>query len=72
MSKMKVKRLEMGITQEYLFLQAGVPQWRISLIERGIPPRKDEAERIAAALNTTVDELFLFGNQEPCTAGGHA
>lgn len=46
------------VTQVDLWMKTGIPQWRISLIERGIPPEKDEAEKIAGALQIDSKDLF--------------
>jgi|GEM_PF-6846638 len=63
---MREKRKSLGQTQTDLFLATGIPPWRLSLIERGIPPRGEESFRIADALGTTPDELF---SSKDCHAG---
>ena len=50
-SQMKIERIKKGITQVDLWMETGIPQWRISLIERGIDPKPAEAQRIAETLN---------------------
>ena len=65
-TKMKGKRMELGITQTELFLQIAIPQWRLSLIERGMPPKAEEAEKIAQALGTTADNLFPAIDRKSC------
>jgi|TARA_R100001530_G_scaffold126521_1_gene95373 DNA-binding XRE family transcriptional regulator len=57
-SKMKLKRIEADKTQIDLWNETGIPQWRISLIERGMPPKAVEAGKIADALEATIEELF--------------
>jgi len=57
-SSLKIKRIKEEVTQVDLWMKTGIPQWRISLIERGIPPRSNEAERIAQALSCQVQEIF--------------
>lgn len=57
-SSLKIERIKKEITQVDLWMKTGIPQWRISLIERGIPPRRDEAKKIARALSCQVEEIF--------------
>ena len=57
-SAMRLKRVQRDVSQVDLFLKTGIPQWRISLIERGIVPRSDEAEKIAEVLGANIKELF--------------
>jgi transcriptional regulator with XRE-family HTH domain len=59
-SKMKIERVKKGITQIDLWMRSGIPQWRISLIERGITPKPDEAAKIAEVLSVTEEELFFI------------
>lgn len=50
---------KVAFSQYHLAALSGVDQKRISLIERDlVRPRPDEKRRIAAALETTVEELF--------------
>ncbi len=62
-SKMKLERIKKEMSQIDLWLKTEVPQWRISLIERGIPPKSEEAQRIAEALNCHVGDLFPLKNE---------
>jgi transcriptional regulator with XRE-family HTH domain len=57
-SRLKIERVKRGVTQVDLFLKTGIPAWRVSLIERGIPPRDDEAKKLAEALKVGEEELF--------------
>lgn len=57
-SAMKLQRVKREISQIDLFLKTGIPQWRISLIERGIVPNSEEAQKISGVLGTDVHELF--------------
>ena len=57
-SQMKLERIKRGVTQVDLWMETGIPQWRISLIERGIEPKSEEAQRIAAALSRSLDDIF--------------
>jgi transcriptional regulator with XRE-family HTH domain len=55
---MKLERIRKGKTQTDLWQETGIPQWRISLIERGMPPKADEVRKLAEALRRPADELF--------------
>lgn len=57
-SPLRIERIKKGKTQIDLWVQTDIPQWRISLIERGIPPRAEEAQKLAEALQVSVSELF--------------
>jgi hypothetical protein len=58
LSRMKLERVKQEVSQTDLFIQTGIPQWRLSLVERGIVPNMDEAEKISSALGVSVRELF--------------
>jgi transcriptional regulator with XRE-family HTH domain len=51
-----------GLTQQQLSEASGVQLDRIVRIEKGQHPKLDDARKLAAALNVTVD--FLFPTQE--------
>ena len=57
-SALRLKRREQGLSQCDLFKKSNVGPWRISQFERGLVPHKDEAEKIAKALNASVSEIF--------------
>ena len=57
-SRMKIERVKSELSQSRLADKARVYQVRISRIERGATPFRDEAEAIAKALGTRVEELF--------------
>jgi transcriptional regulator with XRE-family HTH domain len=57
-SPLKLERIKRGFTQIDLWMKTGIPQWRISLIERGIAPKPEEAQKIAEALNSQLDDVF--------------
>jgi transcriptional regulator with XRE-family HTH domain len=57
-SKLRLERLAKGITQTDLWRMTGIPQWRTSLIERGVLPTMKEAERLSNFLGVPVDALF--------------
>lgn len=66
-TRMKLKRILREMTQTDLWRETGIPQWRLSVIERGIPPRGEEAEKIATALGSTPEEIFSFDCQKSCS-----
>jgi hypothetical protein len=57
-SKMKLARVKKEITQIDLWVKTGIPQWRLSLIERGINPTPEEAKIISVVLGKEPKELF--------------
>lgn len=57
-STMKLTRFQKGLTQVDLWQLTGIPQWRLSLIERGLLPKGDEADKIAKALGRAQEEIF--------------
>jgi len=61
-SILKIERIKQEINQLDLWSKTGIPQWRISLIERGISPREDEAKKIADALGCDSKYLFPGGS----------
>ncbi|MBC2709531.1 MAG: helix-turn-helix transcriptional regulator [Desulfosarcina sp.] len=58
-SRMKILRVTAGKRQTDLGKDARIGQYKISLIERGLPPTQDEAARIAKALGVKPEEIFL-------------
>ena len=50
MSGIKELRIAQELSQRELGKRAGVPQWRISLLERGVKPTKDEFEQLVKVL----------------------
>jgi transcriptional regulator with XRE-family HTH domain len=54
----KIERVKRELTQVALAARSGVPQYRISSIERGAKPHADEATALALVLETTTAELF--------------
>lgn len=57
-SKVKISRVTVGKRQKDLGKKAGIGQYKISLIERGLPPTQDEASRIAKVLGVKLEEVF--------------
>lgn len=53
-------RAKTGLTIQEMADKSGVSQWTMSRIERGLalPPRLDVARKIAAAYQSTIDELW--------------
>lgn len=54
----KIERVKRELTQAELAALSGVPQHRISLLERGIKPRPEEAKALADAFEVSPEELF--------------
>ena len=63
-SPLRIERIKLGKSQVDLWMQTGIPQWRISLIERGIPPNPDERRKLAEALNIEESTVGLPANQD--------
>jgi transcriptional regulator with XRE-family HTH domain len=57
----KLERVKRGMSQCDLWMQTGIPQWRISLIERGLPPKPEEARRLADALGLPMGAISPQG-----------
>ena len=58
LTKMKLRRLERGFLQVELAHRANIARCRLSELENGhIEPRPDEIERLASALNVSVESL---------------
>jgi len=55
---MKIERIKQEKKQTDLWLETGIPQWKISLIENGMPPKPEERKKIAKALGINESELF--------------
>ena len=61
MSRLRARReqLRVEFSQHHLAKLAGIPQTKISLIERGlVEPTPDEKSRIAHALQSRVTDLW--------------
>jgi putative transcriptional regulator len=57
--KMKIARVEKGLSQDQLAEQIGAARQTIGLIEKGkYNPSLNLCKRIARALGKTLDELF--------------
>jgi len=63
-SQIKLERIKRELSQLELETKTGIPQWRISLIERGIRPRRDELEKLSIALKVNTDTLSPNLNEE--------
>ena len=57
-SPMKLERIKKEITQIDLWMMTRIPQWRISLIERGVPATPEEMKKIVSALGVPEQDLF--------------
>lgn len=58
LTQLKIHRLKSGLRQVDLAELAKLPQHRISLLERGVTPVKEEALSLANVLGTQVEILF--------------
>ena len=59
MTNLRTTRILKGFNQYDVALKTGIPQSKISLIERGyVAPKDDEKLRFAKALNCEVQEIF--------------
>lgn len=56
-SNMKIERIKKELTQEALGRLTGIPQYRVSLIERGIEPKEWERQMLTEALNLPIDGM---------------
>jgi putative transcriptional regulator len=64
-TRMKEFRARYDLTQEDLARKVGVRRETILFIEKGkYNPSLNLAHTIAKVLNTTIDELFIFEDQE--------
>ena len=69
MNKLRETRVVKKISQFQLRVLTGIHQSKISMIENGlIPPRNDEAEKLARALGVRVEDLW----NESTTKGGES
>ena len=60
-NRIRDMRRKKGLTLKQLAIEAKITPGALSLIERGARiPRADTALRIAQALETTVEQLFLI------------
>ncbi len=57
-SPLRVARVLKDLSQESLADLAGVPRWRVSLLERGVIPKDGEAKAIADTLGVAPEKLF--------------
>ena len=56
---LRMKRIELDITQSQLSIKSGVEQFRISLFERGLAiPNPDQLDRLSKVLGTSPEELL--------------
>jgi transcriptional regulator with XRE-family HTH domain len=68
---MRLERIKLGMSQIDLWMETGIPQWRISLIERGVPPKPDERRKLAKALGIPESTVGLPGvDKEAFGSGG--
>jgi len=63
-TRIKEFRARYDLTQEDLALKIGVRRETISFLERGrYNPSLNLAHEVSKALNTTIDELFIFDDE---------
>ena len=61
-TRIKELRARYDLTQEDLAKEVGVTRQTIVYLEKGTyNPSLDLAHRVAKALKTTIDDLFVFG-----------
>ena len=60
-SIMRLKRIKREKSQIDIDRETDIPQYRISLIERGVLASADERKRISEALGCREDEIFSQG-----------
>ena len=60
-SAIRLERVIKELTQSELANRSGVPQWRISLLERGKAANDSERQRLAAALGLSPEALWPDG-----------
>lgn len=64
-TRIREYRARYEMTQEELALKVGVRRETISFLERGrYTPSLQLAHDVAKVLNATIDELFLFDDEE--------
>jgi transcriptional regulator with XRE-family HTH domain len=64
-SILRLERVIKELTQAELASRTGIPQWRISLLERGKAANDDERQRLAAALSVTPGALWPGQEAQP-------
>lgn len=70
---LKALRIQQGLTQEQLSLDVDVATSNVSRIERGLrQPTGELLGRWAAALGTSVSEVYAVAEGRPATALGEA
>jgi hypothetical protein len=60
LTRIRLERLRRGLRQMDVVAMCNgqVPQHRLSLIERGLPPQPAEAKLLAKVFRTTTEHLF--------------
>lgn len=64
LTRLRLERLRRGLRQidVVAMCQGRVPQHRLSLFERGLPPQPGEARVLAEVFRTTTEHLFPVVN----------
>ncbi len=64
-TRIKELRAKLGLTQEDLAKSVGVRRETIVFLEKGkYNPSLKLAYKVAQTLGTTIDELFIFGDED--------
>jgi putative transcriptional regulator len=70
-TRIKEFRARYDMTQEDLAQKVGVRRETIVFLEKGkYNPSLKLAHDVAKALKTTIDELFIFDDEDPVPTGG--
>jgi transcriptional regulator with XRE-family HTH domain len=69
LSPIRLKRLYEGLTQVQVAAKVRMGQWRLSQIERGMPPTDEEAAALAKFFQ--VDAAELFGERQVRTEASY-
>lgn len=65
MNKLKLWRLERGLSQVDLSQATGIYRWNIQLIELGIrPPTPEQMQTLSEALGAPIEKLFPIDTRE--------
>jgi hypothetical protein len=67
---MKLARIKKELSQTDLWIKTGIPQWRLSLLERGIIPKPEEVKIIAEALGEKQEDIFPASSPDNKNARG--
>lgn len=63
--KIKELRIKKGLSQMEVYDKTGIQPYRLSLIERGLIPKREEAEKIAKLYSQDINSLFPLTDDTP-------